>query len=578
MTRPLLHPPPRRVAWGRAEAPVADVAEVTGPGFGAEGYRLRADSGRVTIESSTPAGRARARATLGQLTGEGAVVPDVDIEDAPAFPVRGLLVDISRDKVPTLDTLVDLVDLMAGWKLNHLELYTEHTFAYTGHPLVWRDASPVTAEDLAVLRRRCAEHHIELTANQACLGHMERWLALERYRPLAAAPDGWLDGRGRRRAPTTLEPTNPASLSLCRELLAELLGHVPGGRVHVNLDEPWELAATGRGADYLDYLAALRHAPELDGREMLVWGDIVASDPALADRLPAGVTVCEWGYEANHPFAARVEALASAGVDHWVCPGTSSWNSVVGRLQNAVGNIDAAVAAGARSGAGGVLLTDWGDNGHLQPLAVSLPGVAAAAEAAWTGKSVGAPIAAVLDSHCFAGEGAGAAICSLGDAYLRLTPRLVNASAAVHHLLSPQMQVGRGWTEGLDGGQLEELSATVADARAGLAGASVSPAAGPVVDEMDLAAALVALGADDAGARLRGDGTLGSVPATVRAALAGRAQDLAARHRELWVARNRPGGLADSAARLDHLAACYRAGRGTAFVPAWHPRFGDEEN
>lgn len=43
------------------------------------------------------------------------------------------MLDISRDKVPTMKTLFELVDLMASLKLNEFQLYTEHTFAFQRH-------------------------------------------------------------------------------------------------------------------------------------------------------------------------------------------------------------------------------------------------------------------------------------------------------------------------------------------------------------------------------------------------------------------------------------------------------------
>ena len=63
------------------------------------------------------------------------------MEDWGAFPTRGLMLDISRDKVPTMESLRGMIDVLASLKFNHLQLYTEHTFAYTGHGAVWREAS-----------------------------------------------------------------------------------------------------------------------------------------------------------------------------------------------------------------------------------------------------------------------------------------------------------------------------------------------------------------------------------------------------------------------------------------------------
>ena len=52
------------------------------------------------------------------------------ITDWPDYPQRGVMLDISRDKVPSMETLYQLIDLLASWKINQLQLYTEHTFAY----------------------------------------------------------------------------------------------------------------------------------------------------------------------------------------------------------------------------------------------------------------------------------------------------------------------------------------------------------------------------------------------------------------------------------------------------------------
>src|SRR5438045_8362824 len=103
---------------------------------------------------------------------------------------------------------------------------------------------------------------------------MGRWLKHQRYRHLAVAPDGWTE-RGRWRAPTTLDPAKPGSLALVRELLGELLPNFTSKRVHLGLDEPWELPVE-RYDEYGAWVDALRALPEVAGYEVLVWGDILA--------------------------------------------------------------------------------------------------------------------------------------------------------------------------------------------------------------------------------------------------------------------------------------------------------------
>ena len=545
-----------RVAWSE---PVVGTDGALPP----EGYRLRVGGGGVELTAADDAGAFYGRATLAQLRHLHAdALPCGSIEDWPDNHVRGVMLDISRDKVPTMATLETLVDRLASWKINQLQLYIEHTFAYQDHAEVWRDASPLTAAEVHHLDRFCRDRHVELVPNQNCLGHMGRWLKHERYRPLAIAPEGWTE-RGRRRPPTTLDPAKPGSLALVRELLGELLPNFTSRRVHVGLDEPWELSAA-RLDEYGDWIETLRAVPELEGREMLVWGDILAQKPELLSRLPDGVTVCEWGYEDWHPFAARTEVLAGAGRPFWVCPGTSSWLTLLGRVPNMQGNCAAAAAAADNQGAAGYLTTDWGDLGHLQYLPVSEPGFAYAAAVSWCLESNrDIDLAEALDVHCFddPARELAAATLRLGEAYKLVAASVPNMSVLVMHLYWPQIQLGRTFNEGMTAADLSTVEASLDDAAAGLSRARPRRADGHlVVEELETAATLVALLCRDGRARLASDGWLGSVPEATRHGLAAELEPLVESHRRLWLARNRPGGLPDSVAWLTHLGDCYRSG------------------
>ncbi len=115
-----------------------------------EGYHLTVGEERIGIVARDPAGLAHAFATLTQLVRQfGRRLPQLHIEDHPDFAHRGVMLDISRDKVPTMDTLFGLVDMLAEWKVNQFQLYMEHTFAYDRHRAVWKDASPITGEEIS---------------------------------------------------------------------------------------------------------------------------------------------------------------------------------------------------------------------------------------------------------------------------------------------------------------------------------------------------------------------------------------------------------------------------------------------
>jgi len=584
---PVLLPRPRsyRAAPDGHRVPDREPVEVVDDALVPQGYRLEISDDTVRVVGADRAGLRHAHATLHQLrhganAANGArdgTLPACRIEDWPDFAVRGVMLDVSRDRVPEMRTLIALVDRLASWKINHLQLYMEHTFAFLGHEDVWRHADPFTAEDLHTFHAHCRSLGVELVANQNTLGHYERWLRLERYRPLAIAPDGFDWVMGIHRPPLTLDPANPGAFALVSDLLTQLVPQLPGTRVHIGMDEPWELGPERRG-EWAQWLRSLRELPVLAGRELLVWGDVPAVHPELLGELPEGVTVCEWGYEGNHPFEQRTARLEDAGVPFWVCPGTSSWMSIAGRVDNMIENVAAAAMAGVTHGAEGLLVTDWGDFGHHQQPGVSDPGFATAAAFGWCGASHADldadDLATVLDVHCYddPARQTGRAVVGLGEAYRMVVPRPPNMSALALPFFLPQWPMGKGVTDGLTGRDLEAVRTLVDDTVAALGRARPRRDDGSlVIEEITTTAAFLRLACADLVLRLEGDGTLASVGDDDRAVLARTLGAQVEEYRRLWLERFRPGGLSDSTAWFDHLLDCYRTGHAER---SWFGPFG----
>ncbi len=355
-----------------------------------ESYRLRIDRDGIAVRAATPTGLFRAAATLRQWlasnsrqTAAGLEVSAVQIADRPDFPIRGAMLDVSRNRVPTMAYLERLIDRLAEWKVNHLQLYFEHTYAYEGHEDVWRHASPFTASEIRSLDACCRERFIELAPNQNSFGHFHRWLVHDRYRPLAEVPEGLRHPFAVGPEPFSLCATDPRVPELLGDLYDQLLPQFASRRFNVGLDETFDLGR-GRSADacsrrgkpavYLDFMRRVHGLAAERGRQILFWSDIVLRHPELVDEFPDDAVALCWGYEANHPYEDQCARLAASGREFWVCPGTSSWQSFGGRLQNAADNLALAATVGLEFGAQGFLMTDWGDHGHLQPpLIAELP-------------------------------------------------------------------------------------------------------------------------------------------------------------------------------------------------------------
>jgi len=364
---------------------------------GPQSYSLTIAKDAVTLLAEAPAGVRHGLATLQQLLAVGDRVRCMRIEDWPDFAVRGVMIDISRDKVPTMGTLTAMIDRLASWKINQVQLYTEHTFAYVGHEVVWRDASPMTPREIERLDQYCLARGVELVPNQNCFGHMERWLKHAPYRDLAETQDGWKSPWGDIRTQAmTLNPLDPRSLRLVRDLLGQLLPHFSSRQVNVGCDETFELGQgrsaaackrRGVGRVYLDFLLKIHRLCRRSGHRMQFWADIVQQHPELVASLPDDVIPMVWGYEADSPFDDVCRRIARRGLEFYVCPGTSSWCSYTGRTANCLGNLRLAARVGREYGATGYLVTDWGDYGHHQYLPASYLGFAQGAAVAWCGES-----------------------------------------------------------------------------------------------------------------------------------------------------------------------------------------------
>jgi hexosaminidase len=538
-----------------------------------EGYELVCEGSSIVVRASSDAGAFYGVCTLAQLillapsAADGLRLPALRIEDAPDFPARGVMLDVSRDRVPQMTTLLALLDKLASFKINQVQLYMEHTFAYAAHEQVWRNASPFTGPEIRELDRYARERFIELVPNQNSFGHMARWLTIEAYRGLAECPDGFEHSWNPTREPYGLCATDPKSLSFLDDLYAELLPNFSSSQLNVGLDETIDLglgrsaeACLERGTErvYLEFLQRIHGLVRSRGRRMQFWGDIINKRPELIPELPPDAVALEWGYEADHPFLAHAERFRASNLAFYVCPGTSSWNSIAGRSENAVLNICRAAQAGHAHGAAGVLTTDWGDNGHLQPLPVSYLGFIVGALVSWNVQAARSPaelpLAAMLDAHVFrdASGTLGQIAYDLGQAYSCAGAVDVNTSLLFSLLTSRDAHYDAAKVSAAGLAAAREL---VSSARDSLSRVRASaPDAALVNDEFRWCADALEFSCLLGQERL----TVGfaapfaRIDATRRFELARQLGGLLEQHTKHWLARSRPGGLRDSRRRLEN--------------------------
>ncbi len=566
-----------------------------GPGDGdgagsrvAQKYALRVAPDAVELRGASATGVLHGIQTLTQLAMlAGRQWPGLEIEDAPDFAARGVSYDVSRGRVPTLATLEELVDRLALLKVNQLQLYVEHTFAFAFDPAISAGCSPLTPDEIRELDAYCVQRRIELVPSLASCGHMGRILSLPQYRHLAEiSPErGWQEMTWRERVRgLTLDVTNPESRTLLRHLYDEYLPLFSSRRVNVCCDETYDLGK-GRGKSRADQIGVagllLEHVGwlrELCGRhdkQIMVWGDMLRKHPELLARLPSDVIVLNWGYEANEDYNST-GLFRAAGLTTYVCPGSSTWNRFVNDIDTAEINIRGHAVAGRRLGAVGLLSTDWGDDGHAAPPAAAWHPLALGAALAWNADGPASKDFDAAFGRLFLGDGGAAAVAAWRQALAASTvariwpmfyaPLVEPAGADAAPLAAPSkyrpavagplLPADRERLARFDDAALERWRASAEEAaRVFAAIAPRDPVAARDRDEMAVALRLHALAARRflLARRLAAAGGTGSLAAGLDG-LADALQSVIPVYETLWLARHKPACLHEVTAVLRGVA------------------------
>ena len=313
-----------------------------------EGYALTISKDGIEISFRKTGGLRAASATLRQLRREyGRRLPCLKIRDWPDFARRGVMLDISRGRVPKLETLLDLAEKLSDFKINELQLYTEHTFAYKKYKSVWQNWGALTGEEIRKLDARCRELGIDLVPNQNSFGHLRYFLEDPHLKKLGELSEPYeAETKDFLRRPTTLAPNHSGTLPFLRGLYDELLPNFSSKFFNIGGDETWDLGkgqskklceAKGKDRVYFDFLKKIQREVSARHKKMMFWGDIILKYPQLLPELaslgtphsvPASsshlqkpaeseidvpsLIALNWGYEADHPFANEAAQFAKA--------------------------------------------------------------------------------------------------------------------------------------------------------------------------------------------------------------------------------------------------------------------------
>ena len=359
-----------------------------------EEYKLNIKDKYIEIIGSESSGIYYGIQTLIQiLKQDGIKLRGVNIEDSPYFKNRGYFADITRGKVPTLETLKKLADKLSSYKINQMQLYIEHTFAFEDMSEVWRDKDPITAEEILILDEYCKKRHIELIPSLATFGHLYEVLRTKSYEDLCELENSreseysYID----RMAHHTLDVSNNKSLELVYNMLNEFIPLFSSNKFNICCDETFDLGKgkskdiaeeIGNGKLYVDFLNKVISYVKNYNKTVLFWGDVILNHKELLKDIPEDTICLNWDYWCK-ATENNTRTIWESKRKQWVCPGTGGWSHLMNLIENSFENINRMVSYGVKYGADGILNTDWGDYGHINSLSNSVPSIIYGASLSW---------------------------------------------------------------------------------------------------------------------------------------------------------------------------------------------------
>ncbi len=392
--------------WAGLELPVVrgrcrrgDIGLALEHGLQEQEYRLMVQAEGIRVQGGGGAGLLYGVQTLCQMVEQkGALLPGVTVRDFPETDRRGYYLDQTRGRVLKPEELKRVADRLCRYKINELQLYVEHTYLFRDLSEMWRDTTPLTAEEILDLDDYCRERHIELVPSLASFGHLYMLLSTKSHEDLCELPDAsarpfsFLD----RMRHHTVNVSDDRTLPFIKEMLEEYMALFHSDRFNLCADETFDLGK-GRSAKlaeergihriYVEYLKELCSFLQERGKKPMFWGDVIAGEPALARELPEGTVCLTWGY-APDQREEESRRMAQAGVPQYLCPGVSGWNQWMNRIGDSYRNITRMCGYARKYHAVGILNTDWGDYGHINHPAHSVPGLIYGAAFSWNGEEI----------------------------------------------------------------------------------------------------------------------------------------------------------------------------------------------
>jgi hexosaminidase len=287
---------------------VLRLGEVTGSAS-TERYRVTS-APTLEVVAPTPAGVFLGSRSVLQWLHQGSSVAGGTAVDWPAYPERGLMLDVGR-KYMSVGFIRKQIREMSYLMLNFLHLHLSDRGGFrlesTSHPEV-TSAQHYTKAEIQDLIAYAADHGVQVIPELDFPGHLDA--VLDAHPELRLVSKTGVVNEG------SIDLSNPAAYDLMRDLLEEFLPLFPGKYWHIGADEYLD-----KYDDYpqLEAWAKQHYGPDATGKDayygFMNWADAIVRS--------AGKTTRAFN-DGLKPGGATLSVNTTIVIEHWA-RGTAPW-------------------------------------------------------------------------------------------------------------------------------------------------------------------------------------------------------------------------------------------------------------
>ncbi len=329
-----------------------------------EWYSIRVSPERITVNARSGAGVFYALQTLRQLMvteDKGAYIPEVTIEDYPAFAYRGIMIDFAHGGLPTEEEIRRQIDFLSRWKINQYYFYNEVSIEMKGYPLLNYRAQ-YSQEQIRRIVAYGKERCIDVIPFVNFYGHLHELLRLRKYAGLGIGQYGH-----------DLDPRKPGVQAMLSDWIKQYADLFPGPFMHIGFDETWETVRLSAGDPrihpeqwYLDHMAFVTQALGQYGKKVMVWTDMSKDHPGIIAKFPKGIVPVVWDYSDNYSSIKEwIKPIAKERLPFFIQPAVDGWAHLY-PTETTWANMDLCLKAADEFHALGYISSVWND--AVQPM------------------------------------------------------------------------------------------------------------------------------------------------------------------------------------------------------------------